>query len=134
MSLTPDKSSTGMEPNVAAGIACIHWILGLVFFLMEKESRFVRFYAFQAMILSLSMLLVAIPVVGWIYGVVALVFWVIMIINAFQGKIYKVPVLGEMAMKQAMNLPGGGGATTSSSAAPPASSMSAEDDDFGDED
>lgn len=131
MSLTPDKSSTGMEPNVAAGIACLHWILGLVFFLIEKDSKFVRFYAFQAMILSFSMVLVAIPVIGWIYGVVALVFWVIMIINAFGGKIYKVPVIGDIAMNQAMGL-NSGGSMAAPPAAPPAAS--ADDDDFGDDD
>jgi uncharacterized membrane protein len=97
----PDKSSTGMEPNVAAGVAMIHWIAGVIFIAMEKESKFVRFYAFQSLILGLSMLLCAIPFLGWLYGIVALVFWVICLINAFGGKIYKVPVIGNIAAKQA---------------------------------
>ena len=64
----PDKSSTGMEANVAAGIACIAWIAGLIFFLIEKESKFVKFYGFQSMVLGLSAMLCAIPILGWIYA------------------------------------------------------------------
>ena len=60
-----------------------------------------RFYGFQSLILGLSMLLGAIPFIGWLYAVFALVMWVICLINAFGGKIYKVPVIGNIAAKQA---------------------------------
>jgi uncharacterized membrane protein len=90
-----------MEPNVAGGVAMIHWIAGLIFMILEKESKFVKFYAFQSLFLGLSMLLGAIPVIGWLYAVFALVMWVICLINAFGGKIYKVPVIGNLAEKQA---------------------------------
>jgi uncharacterized membrane protein len=101
MDYTPDKSSTGMEPNVAAGLASIMWILGLVFFLIEKESKFVKFYGFQSMILGLSALLCAIPFLGWLYGLFVLVMWIMQLINAFGGKIFKIPVIGNFAAKQA---------------------------------
>lgn len=102
MDFTPDKSSTGMEPNVAAGLAVLFgWISGLIFFLIEKESKFVKFYAFQALIVGLCMILSPIPVIGWIWGILMLVLWIIMLINAFSGKIFKVPVIGNIAAKQA---------------------------------
>lgn len=102
MNYTPDKSSTGMEPNVAAGLACIlGWIGGLVFFLIEKESKFVKFYAFQSLILCLSGILGAIPFIGWLYAIFVFVMWIITIINSFSGKIFKVPVIGNFAAKQA---------------------------------
>ena len=39
MSEAPDKSSTGLQPNVA-GLLCylFGWITGLIFLLIEKES------------------------------------------------------------------------------------------------
>ena len=47
------KSSTGLDENVAALLSyIIHFISGLIFFLMEKNSRLVRFHAMQAIILG----------------------------------------------------------------------------------
>ena len=95
------KSSTGMDENTAAGLACIMWIIGLIFFLIEKDSKFVKFYGFQSMVLGLSALLCAIPFLGWVYSLFVVVMWVICLINAFQGKIFKVPIIGNIAAKQA---------------------------------
>jgi len=109
MDLVPDKSSTGMEPNVAAGVSLIcGWITGLIFFLIEKDSKFVKFYAIQAIGLSLIMVVAGvfniIPVLGQIvFLVLALavfVMWIICLINAFGGKIFKIPLIGDFAMKQ----------------------------------
>lgn len=102
MDYTPDKSSTGMDPNVAAGLAVLlGWLGGLIFFLIEKESKYVKFYAFQGLILGLCFILSPIPIIGWLWGIFIFVMWIITWINAFQGKIYKVPVLGNIAAKQA---------------------------------
>jgi len=102
MDYTPDKSSTGMEPNVAAGLAVLlGWIGGLVFFLIEKDSKYVKFYAFQSIIVGLCFILSPIPIIGWIWGLFILVMWVMTLINAFSGKIFKVPVIGNLAAKQA---------------------------------
>src|SRR6185369_8769164 len=49
----PGKSSTGLDENIAALLSYIAgWISGLVFFLIEKDSRLVRFHAMQSLILS----------------------------------------------------------------------------------
>lgn len=102
MDYTPDKSSTGMEPNVAAGIAVLFgWISGLIFFLIEKDSKFVKFYGFQALILGLCFILTPIPIIGWLWGLLLLIMWIITLINAFTGKIFKIPVIGNIAAKQA---------------------------------
>jgi len=49
------KSSTGMQPNVA-GLLCYlaGWITGLIFYLIEKENKFVRFHAMQSIIVSVQ--------------------------------------------------------------------------------
>src|SRR6266536_3408205 len=44
-------SSMGMQPNVAAGLSYVlGWVTGLIFFLIEKQNRFVRFHAMQSIL------------------------------------------------------------------------------------
>src|SRR5256885_6817787 len=43
-------TSTGLPSNVAAAIACIPLIGGIIFFILEKRDGFVRFYAMQSII------------------------------------------------------------------------------------
>ena len=53
------KSSTGMDANVAALLSYIFtWLTGLIFFLIEKESRYVRFHAMQAILLGVAFIII----------------------------------------------------------------------------
>ena len=62
------KTSTGMQANVAALLSYgFGWITGLVFYLIEKENKFVRFHAFQSIVVFgaltvLSIVLAFIPI------------------------------------------------------------------------
>lgn len=49
--MTAQKTSTGLEPNVA-GLLCyvFGWITGIIFFLVESENKFVRFHAMQSIV------------------------------------------------------------------------------------
>ena len=137
MSLTPDKSSTGLEPTVAAGLAVLlGWLGGLIFFLIEKDSKFVKFYGIQNVFLFLPMILSFIPFVNFIivlYGLFAFVMWIMCLINAFNGKIFKVPFIGDIAMRQ---VDSAFSSASSSGGSVPASSpaASSDDDEFGDDD
>src|SRR5438132_11448917 len=44
------STSTGLPSNVAAAIACIPLIGGIIFYILEKQDSFVRFYAMQSII------------------------------------------------------------------------------------
>jgi len=103
------KTSTGMNQNVA-GLLCYlaGWITGLIFFLIEKENRFVRFHAMQSIITfgSLTvifMILGFIPFVGWmlmpILAILQLILWVVLMVKAYQGQLFKLPMIGDMAEK-----------------------------------
>ena len=46
-------SGTGMDPKVAAAISYI-WIVGVIFFFLEKENKFVRFHAMQSIIFGIA--------------------------------------------------------------------------------
>jgi len=104
-----EKTSTGLEPNVA-GLLCyiVGWITGLVFFLVEKENRFVRFHAMQSIVVFgaltvASIILSVIPVIGWIVGwllgIVGLVLWILLMVKAYQNQMYKLPWAGDFAEK-----------------------------------
>ena len=104
------KTSTGLEENVA-GLLCyvLGWISGLVFILIEKENKFVRFHAMQSIVVFgaytvLQLVLGWIPWIGWmigtLLGILALVLWIILMIKAYQGQKYKLPVAGDFAEKQ----------------------------------
>ena len=104
------KSSTGLQANVAALLAyTLGIVTGLVFFLIEKDSKFVKFHAMQAMALSLVLFIAGlalgfIPAIGVAAGALlnltGLIVWVICMVKAYQGDWFKLPVLGGFAEKQ----------------------------------
>jgi uncharacterized membrane protein len=119
------KSSTGMQPNVA-GLLCyvVGWITGLIFFLIEKENKFIRFHAAQSIIVfgALTVLQIALGIFSGILiaihlyflvtllypliGLAGLVLWILLMVKAFQGEMFKLPIAGDMAEKMAEKSPG----------------------------
>jgi uncharacterized membrane protein len=120
------ESSTGLSANIA-GLLCYValWVTGIVFLVWEKKSTFVKFHAWQSIMtfgvltlahLILSTMLIDIGwgnllfpnlgliragvVFGWIIGLVMLALAIILIIQAYQGKMWKVPWAGDWAEKQ----------------------------------
>lgn len=108
-------STTSLEPNVA-GLLCylLTWITGLIFILIEKENKFVRFHAMQSIVTFgaifaayiVFMGLGFIPVIGllfdilsWILLVLAFVLWIVLMIKAYQGERFKLPIAGDIAEK-----------------------------------
>src|SRR5437764_2334631 len=55
--LGPKSTSTGLPSNVAAALACIPLIGGIIFYIVEKHDRFVSFYAMQSIIFGGAWLL-----------------------------------------------------------------------------
>jgi len=110
MSEAAGKSSTGLQPNVA-GLLCylVGWVTGIVFLIIEKENQFVRFHAIQSIIVFgaltvVNIILTFIPIIGWIVsviiGIIAFILWILLMVRAYQGKRYKVPIAGNMAEQQ----------------------------------
>jgi uncharacterized membrane protein len=109
------KTSTGLEENVA-GLLCYvgWWVSGIVFLLLEHDNKFVRFHAIQS-IVSLGFInlvgwvLRFLPIVGgWISNVVWLLgiaLWIVMMVKAYQGVKYRLPIAGDLAEKWADHQP-----------------------------
>src|SRR5204863_10048198 len=57
---TPKPTSTGLPSNMAAAIACIPLIGGIIFYILEKHDGFVRFYAMQSIIFGGALILFSI--------------------------------------------------------------------------
>ena len=97
--------------GIIAGLLCyvLGWITGIVFLLVEKDNKFVRFHAWQSIITFgfvsvASFILNFIPLIGTVLGivlsVVSVIIWVVLMIKAYQGQMYKLPVAGDIAEKQ----------------------------------
>ena len=104
-----EKTSSGLEANVA-GLLCyvLGWVSGLVFILIEKENKFVRFHAMQSIIvfgiLHAAMLVLSwIPIIGGallgLIGLLSFILWIVLMIKAYQGTMYKLPWAGNLAEK-----------------------------------
>lgn len=115
----PAKStdtSTGLEPNLAALLGyALWWITGLVMILLEKKNGFVRFHAMQSIVTfgAATVVLVALSILSrlhyvgvlfdvlyWLVLVLAVVLWIVLMVKAYQGERYKLPVAGDLAEKQ----------------------------------
>ncbi len=108
----------GMTDNVAGMLAYITIIPAIVFLLVApyNKSKFVRFHAFQCIFLTVAWIglgiafsiLAAIPFLGWltlliwpVIGLAGLALWIILLIKANQGQMWKLPFIGDLAEKQA---------------------------------
>jgi uncharacterized membrane protein len=107
--IVPGKSSTGLEENLAAALTYVlGFITGIVFLVIEKDSRFVRFHAMQSTVTFLalwvlSLVVWTVPLLGWAVGLlmlpVTLIIWLVLIFKAYQGERYKLPIVGDIAEK-----------------------------------
>jgi uncharacterized membrane protein len=124
----PAKSSTGLDENVAALLSYIFgWVSGLIFFLIEKDSRLVRFHAMQSLLFNvlvgivftvlwvvlfifwmianqvsgaLTGLVAIVSTLLWaVLGIAVLIGWIMCLIKAFQSQYFKLPIIGNFAEK-----------------------------------
>jgi len=106
---TPTPSE-GLSENAASGLAYITIIPAIIFLVVApyNTNPKIKFHAWQNIFLCIALfccgIIMIVPILGWIIGIVGyltlLVCWIIALINAFQGKQWKVPVIGNFAAKQ----------------------------------
>lgn len=111
------KSSTNLDPKVANLLAYLFsWLGGLIIWLMEKENRFVKWNALQALILGIievgsiiviSVILGLIPYIGWFFFswlgyLIAGAAWIlaiVAIVMGFSGKTFRIPGISKLTDK-----------------------------------
>ncbi len=120
----PAKEGVGLlAENIAGGLAYLTFIPAIAFLVREpyRRNRFVKFHSVQCLLLwatvaivalalkVASMLLFVIPFVGPLFTVLVLVIvglgavaiWMVLVVKALQGEMFKLPVLGNYAELQA---------------------------------
>ena len=107
---TPKKGGIGLQANIAGALAYfLGPVTGVLFLLIEKQNKFVRFHAMQSTltfggIFVLNIVLGFIPLLGWMAGtllsLVSLVLWLFLMYKAFNNEEYELPVVGDIARKQ----------------------------------
>ena len=107
--LHTEKTSTGLDANVAAALSyLVGFVTGIIFLLVEKENKFVRFHAMQSTLVfvgdrrastscsaradsrrAASCVFIVIPV--------SAILWLLLMFKAYQGEEFKLPLVGQMA-------------------------------------
>lgn len=88
-----NSSSTGMDAHVTGILCYLTWI-GFIIAMCLGDREGARFHLNQALVLNLFALLAIIPLVGWIWGIIVFIFWIIAFIGACNGEERPVPLLG----------------------------------------
>lgn len=106
------SSNAALADNIAGLLAYVTIVPAIIFLVIEpfNRNRFVRFHAFQSIFLCVAwfvahIVLMMIPVLGWmiagLLGLAFLVLWVLCMAKAYSGQMFKLPVIGDIAEKQA---------------------------------
>jgi len=113
MPLHREKTSTGLDANVAAALSyLVGFITGVVFLVIEKDNRFVRFHAMQSTVVFLAIvgidiLLQIVPILGALVVVflvipASAVLWLVLMYKAYQGEEFSLPIVGPFAAERTL--------------------------------
>lgn len=107
----PPPAQSGLSDTAAGALAYVTVIPAIIFLVAEPYNKnpYIKFHAWQNIFLSIAWFAIGvigvIPILGWLifaFGSLALfIAWVICLINAAQGKRFKLPFIGDLAEKQA---------------------------------
>jgi len=124
------KTSMNIEENMA-GLLCylVVWVTGIIFYFMEKKNKTVRFHALQSILTFLPLSVIgwlvgwigmpklgygygyygwsydpgipALVYLSWVIWAITVILWLVLMIKAYQGEKFKLPIVGDIAEKHA---------------------------------
>ena len=106
-------ATSGLTDNVAGALAYVTIIPAIVFLVVEpyNRNRFVRFHSFQSLFFCIGwvilhkLMVILLPLLLWtLWGVIDLavfIVWIMLVVKAYGGQRWKLPVIGDFAEKQA---------------------------------
>jgi uncharacterized membrane protein len=112
------SAGAGMADNVAGMLAYVTFIPAIIFLVTPpyNQSRFVRFHSYQSIFFTVAIFAIqvgltiatVVPFLIFITGPLhllvalgALIVWIMLLLKANQGQMFKLPVIGDLAEKQA---------------------------------
>ncbi len=102
----PAAPAEGLSDTAAGALAYITFIPAIIFLVVAPYNTkpFIRFHAFQSIGLAIvwfcACFVIWVPFLGWALGLALLVCWVLCILKASQGSVFKLPLISEFAAKQ----------------------------------
>ncbi len=111
------KTSLGLEENIEGALCyLLGWLTGIIFYLLEKDNKFVRFHAKQSILTFFPLWILSIILGGWwgllwwhawfflwwiswLIWLLMFILWIILMIKAYQGEMFKLPIVGDIAEK-----------------------------------
>jgi uncharacterized membrane protein len=112
------NTGSGLADNVAGMLAYITIIPAIIFLILEpyNRSRFVRFHSWQCIFFNIAWwilwaglhIVAHIPFLGFLtilvwplVGLLGFIIWIFLLVKANQGLMFKLPIIGDLAEKQA---------------------------------
>jgi uncharacterized membrane protein len=116
--VVPAAPASAMADNVAGMLAYVTFIPAIIFLVTPpyNQSRFIRFHSFQSIffcvaVFAIQIALSVFAVVPFLILIIAplhmlvalgaLIVWIILLLKANQGQMFKLPIIGDLAEKQA---------------------------------
>jgi uncharacterized membrane protein len=106
----PPIAGEGLSDTAASTLAYVTFIPAVIFLVLApyNQKPVIRFHAIQELGLTVVGILLhffwVIPILGWIIwavgGIALLIVWVLCIIKASQGSVFKLPFIGDFAAQQ----------------------------------
>jgi len=110
-----ETPQSGLSDNAASGLAYFTFIPAIIFLVTApyNQKAAIKFHSWQSIFLTglavccwvLQMILMFIPFIGWLISILIslslLGIWILCVVNAFNGKQFRLPVIGDLAAKQA---------------------------------
>ena len=115
------KTKLGLDQNIECALCYLGlWITGIVFYVLEEDDKLIRFHALQSILVFLPL-----TIFGWALGgffgfgywwgtgrffllwivtiinIVAVILWLILMLKAYSGEKFKVPIIGDIAEQKA---------------------------------
>ena len=116
---TPSTTQSGLSENAAGGLAYITIIPAIIFLLVDpyNKSSYIRFHAWQCIFMAIAWFIIDVAVMIFgsflsffrlltfgLYPLISLamlILWIMVLIKAFNGERFKLPIIGDLAAKQA---------------------------------
>ena len=110
------KTKLGLDQNIEGALCyLLAWLTGIVFYILEDDNEFVKFHAMQSIIVFLPLTILSMILGGffgfvyfwgawaflvwisWLLWIVTVILWLILMLKAFTGEKFKIPIAGDIA-------------------------------------
>jgi uncharacterized membrane protein len=95
------ETKIGLSENITAVIAYFFGLIsGLIFLVIEKENKFVRFHAAQSTVLTIAVIVLSVVItIIALIPIIGFVLWLFLMYKAFSGEMYRLPMIADYADK-----------------------------------